>query len=141
MTRTYTYTTTNNPWLIGFDKMFDRLNSVSEQTSNYPPYNLIRVSEETYRVELAVAGFSREELSVELADGVLKVATGILLPNPADEDAEYLHRGLAKRAFIRRFTLADDVVVNKVSLKDGVLAIDLQRIVPEEKKPRKFDIV
>lgn len=139
MTRTYSFNSFNNPWLIGFDRVFDRLNSVSEQATNYPPYNLIKLDSEQYRIELAVAGFSREELHVELAESVLTISSDIEKQED-DEKTEYLHRGLAKRWFSRKFTLADDVIVEKVSLKDGVLAVDLVRVVPEEKKPRKFEI-
>jgi molecular chaperone IbpA len=142
MTRTITFNRASlgGPWAIGFDTLANRLNETqfTNDTGNYPPYNIIKHNAEEWSIEVAVAGFKRSELDVELAEGVLTVAAN---STPSDAEPEYIHRGLAKRAFTRKWTLAEDVVVNDASLIDGVLAIHLQRIIPEEKKPRKIDIL
>ena len=141
MTRTYTFNTSSlgGPWAIGFDSLWDRLHNIEtvNNTGNYPPYNIIKHDAENWSIELAVAGFKRSELDVELAEGVLTISA----KTDAADDKEYVHRGLAKRAFVRKWTLADDVVLNEASLVDGVLAIKLERIIPEEKKPRKIEIL
>lgn len=137
---TYKFTTVKNPWFIGFDDLFETLERTSDQQQNYPPYNIRKTSETKFYIELGVAGFTRDELNVEVAEGVLKVATAPTLPSVADELDQYIHRGLAKRAFVRKFTLAPDVVVQDVALANGVLTIELERIIPDSKKPRKFEI-
>ena len=142
MTRTYTFNTASlgGPWAIGFESLLDRFSNAESinSSSNYPPYNIIKHDAEHWSIELAVAGFKRDELDVELAEGVLTITANA---EPSDSQVEYVHRGLAKRAFTRTWTLADDVVVRDATLVDGVLAIDLERIIPEEKKPRKIDIL
>lgn len=142
MTRTYTFNTASlgGPWAIGFDYLRDRLHNIEtvNNSGNYPPYNIIKHDAENWSIEVAVAGFKRDELDIELAEGVLTVSAD---SEPTDEEVEYVHRGLAKRAFTRKWTLSDDVVVRDASLVDGVLSIKLERIVPEEKKPRKIDIL
>lgn len=142
MTRTYTFNTSTlgGPWAIGFDALLDRFSTVESinSASNYPPYNIVKHDAEHWSIELAVAGFKRNELDVELAEGVLTISAKT---ETSETEVEYVHRGLAKRAFTRKWTLADDVVVRDASLVDGVLTIDLERIVPEDKKPRKIDIL
>jgi molecular chaperone IbpA len=141
MTRTYTFNSASlgGPWAIGFDKIWNQLNDIEQLNSgNYPPYNIIKHDAENWSIELAVAGFKRSELDIELAEGVLTITAN---SEPTETELEYVHRGLAKRAFTRKWTLAEDVVVQDASLTDGVLAIQLQRIIPEEKKPRKIDIL
>ena len=124
---------------IGFDRMFDSLTSASgyTQQTNYPPYNIIKHGTEHWSIELAVAGFKRGELDIELAEGVLTVSAN----TESNDEVEYVHRGLAKRAFTRKWTLADDVIIHDASLVDGVLSIKLERIIPDEKKPRKIEIL
>ena len=142
MTRTYTFNSASlgGQWAIGFDGLLDRLhnNETINSASNYTPYNIIKHDAENWSIELAVAGFKRSELDIELAEGILTVTAKT---ESLDEGLEYVHRGLAKRAFTRKWTLADDVVVRDAALTDGVLSIKLERIIPEEKKPRKIDIV
>lgn len=141
MTRTYTFNSASlgGPWAIGFEKFWNQLHDIEAVNSgNYPPYNIIKHDAENWSIELAVAGFKRSELDIELAEGVLTISAN---SEPNDTELEYVHRGLAKRAFTRKWTLAEDVVVCDASLVDGVLAIKLQRIIPEEKKPRKIDIL
>lgn len=142
MTRTYTFNTASlgGPWAIGFDYLRDRLHNIEtvNNTSNYPPYNIVKHDAENWSIELAVAGFTRDELDIELAEGVLTISAKT---ESSTDEVEYLHRGLAKRAFTRKWTLADDVLVRDASLENGVLAIKLERIVPDEKKPRKIEIL
>jgi molecular chaperone IbpA len=142
MTRTYTFNTSSlgGPWAIGFDTLLDRVSNVEyvNSSGNYPPYNIVKHDAEHWSIELAVAGFKRSELDIELAEGVLTVSAKA---ESSETEVEYVHRGLAKRAFTRKWTLADDVVVHDASLVDGVLTIHLERIIPEEKKSRKIEIL
>ncbi|MCH8238189.1 MAG: Hsp20 family protein [Proteobacteria bacterium] len=125
---------------VGFDRMQRLLDSAAriEQSANtYPPYNIEHVGEDGYRISLAVAGFGEKDLDVTVIENTL-VVSGKL--NEDGEDSTYLHRGIAGRAFERRFDLADHIKVIGGSLVNGMLNIDLQREVPEEKKPRKIAI-
>ena len=123
---------------VGFDSMFDRLFGEvekSETSSVFPPYNIRKDEENFYTIEMAVAGFSKEDLEAELEEGVLTIRS-----KPDQEEGEYLHRGIAKRAFSRSFTLSDDVVIKGADLVNGMLTINLERVVPEEKKARMIEI-
>jgi len=123
---------------VGFDSMFDRLFGDIERNGNstgFPPYNIRKDEEDLYTIEMAVAGFAKEDLEAELKDGVLTVRS-----KPDQEEGEYLHRGIAKRAFSRSFTLSDDVVIKGADLVNGMLTINLEKIVPEEKKARMIEI-
>ena len=125
---------------VGFDRMQRLLDSAAriEQSANtYPPYNIEHVGEDGYRISLAVAGFGEKDLDVTVIENTL-VVSGKL--NEDGEDSTYLHRVIAGRAFERRFDLADHIKVIGGSLVNGMLNIDLQREVPEEKKPRKIAI-
>ena len=125
---------------VGFDRMQRLLDSAAriEQSANtYPPYNIEHVGEDGYRISLAVAGFGEKDLDVTVIENTL-VVSGKL--NEDGEDSTYLHRGIAGRAFERRFDLADHIKVIGGSLVNGLLNIDLRREVPEEKKPRKIVI-
>lgn len=121
---------------IGFDHLFDMLQQGADAGNGFPPYNIERADENRYRITLAVAGFREKDLAVELRDGVLTV-TG------KSEDApkqDFLYQGIAGRAFERRFQLAEHVEARAAKLENGLLHIDLERIVPEEKKPRRITI-
>ena len=123
---------------VGFDSMFDRLFGDVERSENqggFPPYNIRKGEENLYTIEMAVAGFSKEDLEAELKEGVLTVRS-----KTDQEEGEYLHRGIAKRAFTRSFTISDDVIVKGADLVNGMLTISLERIVPEEKKSRMIEI-
>lgn len=126
---------------VGFDRLFSMLDGVGqpEQAQSYPPYNIERTGENTYRVTMAVAGFDEKELSIEAHAHVLTVK-GEKSEEEASEKTEYLYRGIAKRAFERRFQLADHVEVQAASLKNGLLHIDLLRNIPETLKPRRIAI-
>lgn len=121
---------------VGYDRLLDLLDSASETAQGYPPYNIERTEENRYRITVAVAGFGEKDLNVEVRDGVLHV-TG------KREDAEkssYLYHGIAGRAFERRFQLAEHVEVKGAKLENGLLHIELERVIPEEKKPRRISI-
>ena len=126
---------------VGFDSFFNRLfddafNSGGSGT--YPPYNIRKVNDYEYVIELALAGFTKDDLDVELTDGTLTVKS---VPTKNDGDDSYLHHGIAKRVFTRRFNIADDVIVKGADLFNGLLKIELERVIPEEKRPRKIDII
>ena len=126
---------------IGFDRMARLLESasrLSEAENGYPPYNIEAVGEDHYRLTVAVAGFARDELDIELHDGTLTVSGR--KAEEGEESHRYLHRGIAGRAFTRRFQLADHVKVEEAALENGVLTVDLIREVPEERKPHRIEI-
>ena len=125
--------------VVGVDRLAKLLEAAAsaEAAGGYPPYNIETVGENAYRVEVAVAGFKSDELSVDVKENVLTV-TGRKTAN--DEAKRYLHRGLAERNFERRFQLADYVVVNDAQLADGLLSISLRRELPESLKPRRVEI-
>lgn len=125
---------------VGFDQiadMMDRVLTDSQSVPSYPPYNIEKTADDAWRISIAVAGFSEDDLSVEMRENALFVSA-----KKADEDQEktYLHRGIANRAFERRFTLADHVRVSGASHVNGMLHIDLMREVPEALKPRQIAI-
>ena len=126
---------------VGFDRLFTMLDSLGqpETAQTYPPYNIERTGENAYRISMAVAGFSEDEISIEAHRNVLTVK-GEKAEEEAKDNADFLYRGIASRAFERRFQLADHVEVNGAELKNGLLHIDLKRNIPEELKPRKIAI-
>lgn len=126
---------------IGLDNTFDRMAKMHDSimrsaNSNYPPYNTIKTGENTYVVELAVAGFSEAELDITLDESILTI-TGKKDPQKAEQ---FVYQGIANRSFERKLILGDDVVVRGATLENGMLRIDLERIVPEDKKPKKISI-
>jgi len=121
---------------VGFDHLFDLLESASDSAQGYPPYNIERSDDTHYRVTVAVAGFGEKDIAVEVKDGVLTVSG----KREESVKASYLHQGIAGRAFERSFRLADHVEVKSARLENGLLHVDLERIVPEEKKPRRIPI-
>jgi len=125
---------------VGFDRLFDLLDTVpgfDAGATAYPPYNIERLSENEYRVTMAVAGFAEDEINVDVKEQTLNVRGE---KKAADKERQFLHRGIAARAFERRFQLADHVEVKGADLKDGLLHIDLVRNVPERLKPRSIAI-
>ena len=125
---------------IGFDRIFDMLeNAVPQNGDGWPPYDIVKLAEDSYRIAIAVAGFGEDELTVTLEANLLMVSGS----KPGDEDQhqlQYLHHGLALRPFNRRFELADHVTVTGAQLKDGLLIIDLRKEIPESMKPRQISI-
>lgn len=127
--------------VVGFDRLATMIDQASrlDGTQGYPPYNIERVDDNAFAIEIAVAGFTEDDLDIETKEGLLTVA-GKRGENEDGEGRNYLHRGIAQRSFIRRFQLADHVLVTGAELDHGVLRIDLVRELPEEKKPRKIEI-
>ena len=123
---------------IGFDRVFDLLENASrvQTIDNWPPYDIAKTGDDTYRISMAVAGFGQEELNISAQPNLL-IVTG---ERSAEASGEFLHRGIANRAFTRRFELADHVKVKGASLVNGLLNIDLEREIPEAMKPRRIAI-
>jgi len=132
---------TLTPYAVGFDRVFDRLNdyAMHQATSTgFPPYNIRKDGDTNFTIELALAGLTRDDLEIEVAEGVLTVRTTD--KKEETSDMELLHRGISFRKFSRKWTLADDIVVQDAKMENGMLLIHLERIVPEEKKPRLIEI-
>jgi molecular chaperone IbpA len=124
---------------VGFDRLFDMLDQGIADTQSYPPYNIERTDESHYRITVAVAGFAEKDLNVEVREGVLSIQGKREDAEKADKQG-FLYQGIAGRAFDRRFQLAENVEVRGAKLENGLLHVDLERIVPEEKKPRRVVI-
>ena len=134
------------PVTIGFDPMFDRFEAMlndeffmNGSSGNYPPYNIHKTGEYTYDIEVALAGFNKKDIDVEVKDGVITIKS-IHETKAEDTDDGVLYRGISKRHFTKSFTIADDVEVKGAELKDGLLKISLERIIPESKKPRTIEV-
>jgi len=127
------------PYAVGYDRVFDQLQKYVQnnvQSSGFPPYNIQKGGDYNYTIELALAGFSKDDIEVEVADGTLSVRSD----KKSEPDDYSIHRGISYRKFDRKFTLADDIVVNGASLENGLLRIELERVIPEEKKPRLIEV-
>ena len=124
---------------IGFDSIFEDIHRLASVTGkdNYPPYNVIKIDDDHFFIELALAGLPRDALDIEVDQNQLTISTD---KAESDEELEYLHKGISQRGFSRSFTLADHVIVKGADMIDGVLKISLERQLPEELKPRKIDI-
>ena len=121
---------------VGFDTLFNELNELAARKEpNYPAYNIAKGDEENYRIEIALAGFSRDDISIETEKGVLKVEA-----NKADERANYIHQGIAQRGFSKMFRLAEHMKVDDARFVDGILTVALRRVIPEADKPQKIAI-
>jgi len=138
-TRRLTTELLNDPFFIGFDRVLDRMRDATPGQTNYPPYNIVKVDEDNYAIELAVAGFNKNELTIELKEGVLYIE-GKKSHDDVDESTQYLHKGISARSFRRSFTLSDTIVVRGADFNDGILKINLENVIPEEKKPRVIEI-
>ena len=127
------------PLSIGFDSLFDHLESVlqfDEASKSYPPYNIVKTDDTNFVVEIAVAGFTKEDISVSVDGGKLIVAT----QSDTLDDRKIIHRGIAKRYFKKTFTLADNVEVVSASMADGLLSINVEKVIPEEQQPIEIEI-
>ncbi len=122
--------------LVGFDRYFN--SHVGNGTSNYPPHNIVKYGEDSYGIEVAVAGFSKDEITVEVDQDQLTIRGVKNRPN--ESTVEYLHRGLAARDFEQTFTLAEYMIVKGAKVDNGMLQIDIQRVVPEALKPRQIEV-
>jgi molecular chaperone IbpA len=127
----------NDPFFIGFNRELSRLNTAHQTNSqSYPPYDLFKLDEDTYRLSLAIAGFTKDDLKISIDNGTLVIKGEIV----EVIDAEVVHKGIAGRKFVRSFALGEYMEVTGAEMKDGMLHIDIDRVVPEEKKPKEIAI-
>ena len=127
------------PYAVGYDRIFDHLNnyvSNNVTSTGFPPYNISKGGDYNYVIEMALAGFSKKDIEIEVADGTLTIRS----TKENEESEDTIHRGISYRKFNRKFTIADDIVVNDAKLENGMLLVDLERVVPEEKKPRLITV-
>ena len=126
------------PFAIGFDRTLQLLERANQSPTNtsYPPYNIVKHDAENFSIELALAGFDKKDITISKEKEVLNIEG----KQKEGETLEYVHRGLASRSFKRTFTLADDIVVKGADMKNGILSVSLERIVPEEDKPQEIKI-
>jgi molecular chaperone IbpA len=135
------------PITVGFDNMFDHFEHMMDDSffrgtmGNFPPYNIVKTGENTYDVELALAGFSKKDIEVEYKENQLTVRSKKQdKQEETDEDGNVIHRGISKRMFSKSFTIANDVEVKGAELKDGLLKVSMERIIPEHKKAKSIEI-
>ena len=148
MTRNLSIFNQLRPVTVGFDNIFDHFERMFDgdvmniPQVNYPPYNIVKTGENTYDIELALAGFNKNDIDVEYSDNVLTVKSIKKAENVQEGERNngMLHQGISKRLFSKSFTVSDDVEVKGAELKDGLLKISLERIIPESKKPRTIKI-
>ena len=144
MTRNLSVWNSLRPFSVGFDSIFEEFDRVLDSTerynSNYPPYNICKLNDNDYKIEVALAGYSKDDIEIELKDNTLTVRNKINEKVVNDESNGVIHKGISTRQFERSFTISEDIKVKNADLKNGLLNIDLERIVPEEKKPRLIDI-
>ena len=128
------------PHFVGFDSLFDRLNEHYQlhTPTNFPPYNIRKLEENKWQVEVALAGYDRSDIEVKTIEGNLVVET--VDREKDSEDSELVHRGISQRKFSRTWSMADDAVVNRAKMEDGMLYVEIERVVPEEKKPKLIKI-
>ena len=129
------------PYAVGFERQFNRLNDYARhqmQSTGFPPYNIQKVEDFKYEITMALAGFDKTDIEIEVAQGVLTIRS--ITETNEEIDEWTIHRGISYRKFSRKFTLADDVVVNDAKLENGLLTISLEQIIPEEKKPKLIEI-
>lgn len=143
----YTFNTGNiDRWFVGADKVLKQLSSAHDQFAKnipgYPPYNIVKVDDNKYQIELAVAGFGKTDIDIELANNTLVIKGGVSsnLPTTEENPITYLWKGISDKSFTRSFTLADTVEVKNAQYINGMLKIFLENVIPEDKKPRKVDI-
>ena len=133
------------PFSIGFDDMFDQFESMLGNgnlgvQTNYPPYNIRKAGKDKYAIEVAVAGFNKDDVEVEYEDNLLTVKTKEVKRLGEKEGGEVIHRGISQRSFARSFTIADDVKVNGAELKDGLLKVSMEKIIPEARKLKQITV-
>ena len=144
MTRNLSVWNSLRPFSVGFDSIFDEFDRMLESTerysTNYPPYNIKRVNDTDYRIEVALAGYDKDDIEVELKDSALTVRNKTKEQTIDEKGNGVIHKGISTRQFERAFTISEDIKVKDAELKNGLLTIDLERIIPNEKKPRLIDI-
>ena len=144
MTRNLSVWNSLRPFSVGFDSIFDEFDRMLESTerysTNYPPYNIKRVNDTDYRIEVALAGYDKNDIEVELKNSALTVRNKTKEQTIDEKGNGVIHKGISTRQFERAFTISEDIKVKDAELKNGLLTIDLERIIPDEKKPRLIDI-
>ena len=144
MTRNLSVWNSLRPFSVGFDSIFEEFDRMLESTerysSNYPPYNIHKLNDNNYKIEIALAGYSKDDIELELKDNTLTVRNKVKEKVINEDTNGVIHKGIATRQFERSFTISEDIKVKNAELKNGLLNIDLERIIPEEKKPRLIDI-
>ena len=144
MTRNLSVWNSLRPFSVGFDSIFEEFDRMLESTerynSNYPPYNIRKLNDNVYKIEVALAGYSKDDIELELKDSTLTVRNKTKEKVVNDESNGVIHKGISTRQFERSFTISEDIKVKNAELKNGLLNIDLERIVPEEKKSRLISI-
>lgn len=136
MVNAFTLDLFKDPFFIGWDRHFQDLEKVMHNSTNYPPYNLVEVSEDTYMIELALAGFKKEDISVEQEKNVLTIKG-----SSEEDENKYIHKGIGARAFTRTFSLSEYMNVAGVVMENGVLRVLIVKLVPEEARPKTFEIL
>ena len=127
------------PYSIGFDNLFDRLFDMDlESSSSYPPYNISKVDDNNYIIEMALAGFNKDDIEIELADSELTVRSK--KREDSNKDVNLIHQGISHRSFNRKFTLSEEILVKNAEMKNGMLIIKLEKFIPENKKPKFINI-
>jgi len=137
MVNSFTLDLFKDPFFIGWDRQFKDLEKVMHNSTNYPPYNLAQVGEDSYMIELALAGFKREDISVEQEKNVLTIKGS----SESENETTYIHKGIGARSFARTFSLSEFMEVAAVAMSDGILKVLVIRNVPEEAKPKTFEIL
>jgi len=144
MTRNLSVWNSLRPFSVGFDSIFDEFDRMLESSerisSNYPPYNIHKINENDYKIEVALAGYSKEDIELEIKENTLTVRNKRKEKVINDQNNGVIHKGISTRQFERSFTLSDDIKVKKADLNNGLLGIDLERIIPEDKKSRFIEI-
>ena len=128
-----------SPFAVGFDRTFNTLELLASsraKETNYPPYNIRKISENQYAIELAVAGFEDKDIDIELVEETLTIKGN----RPKEASDGLLHQGLATRDFVKKFVLSDDMVIKGAALSNGMLYVGIERVIPDEKKPRKIEL-
>ena len=127
------------PYSIGFDNLFDRLFDMDlESSSSYPPYNISKVDDNNYIIEMALAGFNKDDIEIELADSELTVRSK--KREDSNKDVNLIHQGISHRSFNRKFTLSEEILVKNAEMKNGMLIIKLEKFIPQNKKPKLISI-
>ena len=134
------------PVTVGFDNVFDHFERMMDDHNfnemvryNYPPYNIVKTGDYTYDIELALAGFNKKDIDITMEDGMLNIKSSVEATKDKDEDG-VIHKGIAKRYFSKSFTIAEDVEIKGAELKDGLLKVSMERIIPDHKKARTIQI-
>ena len=144
MTRNLSVWNSLRPFSVGFDSIFEEFDRMLESTerynSNYPPYNIRKINENDYKIEVALAGYSKDDIELELKDSTLTVRNKQKEKVVNDDSNGVIHKGISTRQFYRAFTISEDIKVKNAELQNGLLNIDLERIIPEEKKARLINI-